>query len=594
MHDPQYRCAIAWQNTGYNQPPHPGFFVGQDMFPPPLPPISSADLVWRGGGGNVWDTSTLNWFTNSVWVSNNTAVAFSASRSVLFDLSGSNNSAITLTEALAPAQVIVHSAKDYVITGAGQLSGAMKLTKAGPVRLTINNTNTYTGGTFVSGGALFVNGALDASPVTVERRGTPEGPSQFGGAGRLGAGLTVQAGCVVIVGPGTSSPGTLTVSNNLTELSVLNRFDLSNDPTGTVKTNDAIQIYGNLTLSGTNTIEINQLDGALGGGLYPLFKYSGTLSGGLANLALSGSFIQGVALTNPPGMIGLLASVPGAPPAAPSGLVATAAGAFQINLSWTDNSETKMRFLLSAHLMDSHSRRLPSIRRTTRHIRTRDFRQARRTITGCAGPTLQAPPDFPTPTALRQHRPRLPLPGEVMALEISGDVAGALNWYDGANLVVYNNGSDVFFDQSGSNNTAVTLVGALQPDSVTVNATKNYTFNTTNGFLGGAPALTKSGSGTLTINNSNSFSGGVNLNSGNLTLGNTFGAGSGPIRFNGGTVSFVVGSQQTYANALVINSNSTILSQGGNNNIVSGSWSGSNAALNIAISSTGTFTVAAI
>ncbi|MEY4387238.1 MAG: hypothetical protein RLY20_2521, partial [Verrucomicrobiota bacterium] len=28
MHDPQYRCAIAWQNTGYNQPPHPGFFLG--------------------------------------------------------------------------------------------------------------------------------------------------------------------------------------------------------------------------------------------------------------------------------------------------------------------------------------------------------------------------------------------------------------------------------------------------------------------------------------------------------------------------------------------------------------------------------------
>ncbi len=28
MHDPQYRLAIAWQNVGYNQPPHPGFFLG--------------------------------------------------------------------------------------------------------------------------------------------------------------------------------------------------------------------------------------------------------------------------------------------------------------------------------------------------------------------------------------------------------------------------------------------------------------------------------------------------------------------------------------------------------------------------------------
>lgn len=31
MHDPQYRLAIAWQNVGYNQPPHPSFFIGEGM-----------------------------------------------------------------------------------------------------------------------------------------------------------------------------------------------------------------------------------------------------------------------------------------------------------------------------------------------------------------------------------------------------------------------------------------------------------------------------------------------------------------------------------------------------------------------------------
>ena len=30
MHDTQYRCAIAWQNTGYNQPPHTSFYIGFD------------------------------------------------------------------------------------------------------------------------------------------------------------------------------------------------------------------------------------------------------------------------------------------------------------------------------------------------------------------------------------------------------------------------------------------------------------------------------------------------------------------------------------------------------------------------------------
>ena len=31
MHNPQYRTAIAWQNVGYNQPPHPSFYLGSDM-----------------------------------------------------------------------------------------------------------------------------------------------------------------------------------------------------------------------------------------------------------------------------------------------------------------------------------------------------------------------------------------------------------------------------------------------------------------------------------------------------------------------------------------------------------------------------------
>lgn len=39
MHDPQYRVAIAWQNVGYNQPPHPSFFIGAGMGEPPMPNI---------------------------------------------------------------------------------------------------------------------------------------------------------------------------------------------------------------------------------------------------------------------------------------------------------------------------------------------------------------------------------------------------------------------------------------------------------------------------------------------------------------------------------------------------------------------------
>ena len=39
MSDPQYRLSIAWQNVGYNQPPHTSFFMGNAMKTPPDPNI---------------------------------------------------------------------------------------------------------------------------------------------------------------------------------------------------------------------------------------------------------------------------------------------------------------------------------------------------------------------------------------------------------------------------------------------------------------------------------------------------------------------------------------------------------------------------
>lgn len=41
MHDPQYRLAIAWQNVSYNQPPHPGFYLGAGITNQPQPNITT-------------------------------------------------------------------------------------------------------------------------------------------------------------------------------------------------------------------------------------------------------------------------------------------------------------------------------------------------------------------------------------------------------------------------------------------------------------------------------------------------------------------------------------------------------------------------
>jgi rhamnogalacturonan endolyase len=44
MHDPQYRLSIAWQNVGYNQPPHTSFYLGEGMKPLPRPAISQTPM----------------------------------------------------------------------------------------------------------------------------------------------------------------------------------------------------------------------------------------------------------------------------------------------------------------------------------------------------------------------------------------------------------------------------------------------------------------------------------------------------------------------------------------------------------------------
>ncbi|SHG52954.1 Por secretion system C-terminal sorting domain-containing protein [Flavobacterium fluvii] len=44
MHDPQYRVAIAWQNSAYNQPSHPSFYLGVDMAAQTQPNVGATNF----------------------------------------------------------------------------------------------------------------------------------------------------------------------------------------------------------------------------------------------------------------------------------------------------------------------------------------------------------------------------------------------------------------------------------------------------------------------------------------------------------------------------------------------------------------------
>ena len=91
------------------------------------------------------------------------------------------------------------------VTLASALLGTGGLTKIGPGTLTLSGASTYTGPTMVDAGALFVNGSIANSAVTVNSG------AALAGIGTVGP-TTINSGG--IFAPGTS-PGTMTVQGNL-------------------------------------------------------------------------------------------------------------------------------------------------------------------------------------------------------------------------------------------------------------------------------------------------------------------------------------------------------------------------------------------
>jgi rhamnogalacturonan endolyase len=73
MHDNQYRMAIAWQNSGYNQPPHLSYYLGTGMATPPAPSI-----YYAGSTSNVAPSVSLSVPLNNASFTAPAAVTISA------------------------------------------------------------------------------------------------------------------------------------------------------------------------------------------------------------------------------------------------------------------------------------------------------------------------------------------------------------------------------------------------------------------------------------------------------------------------------------------------------------------------------------
>jgi len=107
------------------------------------------------------------------------------------------------------------------------------------------------------------------------------------------------------------------------------------------------------------------------------------------------------------------------------------------------------------------------------------------------------------------------------------------DWFNGTALQSFNGDDTVTFDNTGSNSLPINLTGQLSPASITVNATKNFTFGGS-GSLVGNFTLIKTNTGTLFLPNTNSlFSGLLAVNGGAVVMTNSvLAAGTGLIVLN--------------------------------------------------------------
>lgn len=206
MHDPQYRVAISWQNSAYNQPPHLGYYLGEEMATPTKPnialvgtittPVKPLKYVYNyDNSGNLKWENTNSWTPKAVPTAidtvivrtgevqigslNHTAPVYVEANGILRLLDTTTIADLHLQGGMlklntsaaghvfngnikveAASSVMAGSVSTTIFTLAGTLSGSYDITKTGVGNLRLNNdASTYKGNWIVTEGKIQLRSA---------------------------------------------------------------------------------------------------------------------------------------------------------------------------------------------------------------------------------------------------------------------------------------------------------------------------------------------------------------------------------------------------------------------------------------------------
>ncbi len=172
------------------------------------------------------------------------------------------------------------------------------------------------------------------------------------------------------------------------------------------------------------------------------------------------------------------------------------------------------------------------------------------------GSTLVATFDLATPGVVTMTLALQPGTADLIwigSINSVWDTATA-NWTNGGGNAAFANNSIVSFTESGSAAAPVSLSLDVEPESVTVDAVKNYTLNGA-GRIIGEGTLSKSGTGTLTLATAHLYTGGTTISGGSVVISIATALGTGTVTLAGGTWATGTFAPQ---NAIVVTANSTI------------------------------------
>lgn len=377
---------------------------------------------------------------------------------------------------------------DGLITDGASSTTMLAVNKVGSATLILTGANNYLGGTTVTAGTLQVGnggatGALGSGAIVnnatlvYDRSDTPAVPNAVSGSGNM-----IQVGGNVLTYNGTnSSSGTLIVSNGTVvvgatgsvfcPVSVLagGTFDVSQNPTFTL----------NQSLSGFGVVTGAVV--AVGGSINP----GGTGAAGTLNFSNSvtesGTVNNQIELSSVGGTNDLINIVGDLTVSGTNAITANHFGGGSIP------SGTYTLITYSGNFNGGLT----------------NFAVTAIGVTA----TLINPPNQIALIISPSSRPATNLTWVGDGVANNWDI-GTSNWVSGATSFAFQAGDKVRFDNSGAANSTVTLTSAagLSPASVVVSNTGSYTF-TGNSKITGATGLTKTNSGTLTIQTTNDYTG---------------------------------------------------------------------------------------